>query len=208
LLNKKQENHLRKQNPATEKNIRSACLSLLLEKEPELIGMRDIATRCGISATAIYYYYSDKEKLFEAVKKDCLKRMDEWISSQVSGTDTLSQLRSALEAFRDWAFANPRIALLVMGRLKANTGASSTEMPLYYRSLTLGKELLDKAVAEGSCRSNDTILDSSVCVSAVWGTIESILLNRSAPELWNRGKETTDRIIDICIQAVHSENRQ
>ena len=196
---------MRTPNPDTEKNIRSSCLDLLLEKEPELIGMREIAAHCGISATAIYYYYSDKDKLFEAVKKDCLGQMDTWILSHITGDDTLLQLRSVLRAFRDWAFANPRIALLVMGRLKANTKAPPAEIASYYKSLTLGKELLDKAVAEGFCRSNDTLLDSSVCVSALWGTIESIILNRSAPELWQRGKEVSDRIIDMCIVALQSD---
>ena len=67
--------------------------------------------------------------------------------------------------------------------------------------------MLDKAVKEGICRSTDTLLDSSVCVSVLWGTIESILLNRSAPELWNCGQKATGRIIEIYVQAVYHGER-
>ncbi|WP_415749215.1 TetR/AcrR family transcriptional regulator, partial [Treponema peruense] len=38
-----------------------------MEKEPEEIGMREIAKKCGVSATAIYHYYRDKDCLFQSI---------------------------------------------------------------------------------------------------------------------------------------------
>jgi len=190
-------------NPEIEKRIRKECLNLLLEKEPEVIGMREIALACGVSSTTIYYYYKDKESLFEAVKLDCIGSMDRYIAEKTAGcSDSVSRLPGALTAFRDWSFENPRIALLVMGRIKANTQASSEELSNYYRSTRLGKELLDEAVLEGFARSRDTLMDSSLCIAAVWGAIESVLLFRTVPEYWNSGVVFTDRMIEWCCSVI------
>jgi len=52
----------------------------------------------------------------------------------------LDELRTGLEVFRNWAFANPRIALLVMGRIKAvDTGDPEKAMNKYYQSYLFAK---------------------------------------------------------------------
>jgi AcrR family transcriptional regulator len=182
-----------------ERTIRQKTLELLMEKEPEEIGMRDIATSCGVTATTIYYYYADKECLFEAVKKDCMAEMDRMIVERASMlSDSIGMLRAGLAAFRDWAFANPRIALLVMNRFRPNFEATPEEMAGYYRSTFFGKELLERAVAEGIAKSDDPLLDSSLCISAMWGAIESILRFRTVPEYWDEGVTFTDAMIEMC----------
>ncbi len=193
---------MRSPNPELEQKIRKECLALLLQKEGELIGMRDIASACGVSPTSIYYYFKDKEELFEAVKLDCIKMMDDFIRiHSASFIDPAFRFRAGLRAFRDWAFGNPRIAVLIMGRLKANLSLEGASYAPYYVSTDNAKALLDQAVAEGKAKSTDTRMDSSLCIAAVWGAIESILLNRTAPEYWGAGIEFTDRMIELCCSA-------
>lgn len=190
-------------NPELERKIRMECRALLLEKEPEEIGMRDIAASCGVSATTIYYYYADKDALFEAVKLDFLAAMDARIRGAVlEASGSREKLRAALASFRDWALDNPRVSLLVMGRLKPNLAASKDELAQYYRSNDLAKELLDAAVAEGTANIADTKLMSALCIAALWGAIETILLNRTHPDYWNKGKYFTDRMIDMLVAQV------
>ena len=190
-------------NPELERKIRMECRALLLEKEPEEIGMRDIAAACGVSATTIYYYYADKDALFEAVKLDFLAAMDARIRGAVlEASGSREKLRAALSSFRDWALDNPRVSLLVMGRLKPNLSASKDELAQYYRSNDLAKELLDAAVAEGTANIADTKLMSALCIAALWGAIETILLNRTHPDYWNKGKYFTDRMIDMLVAQV------
>lgn len=194
---------MRIQNPELERKIRLECRALLLEKEPEEIGMRDIAARCGVSATSIYYYYADKDALFEAVKLDFLAGLDARIrSGVVEASGATERLRAGLAAFRDWALENPRVSLLVMGRLKPNLTAGKDELARYYRSNEFAKELLDAAVAEGLSFVDDTKLASALCIAALWGAIESILLNRTHPDYWNKGTYFTDRMIDMLVAQV------
>ena len=195
--------------------IRKKTLELLLEKEPEEISMRDIAKACGVTATSLYYYYKDKDTLFIEIKLDCVERMNAFISSQstkmalkhnklVKKSDPLIEIRTGLEAFRDWAFVNPRIALLVMGRLKVDTDADPEKMNKYYQSTFLGKAALDKAVKEGIAKSEDTLLDVNLCIAALWGAIEMVLLDRTIPQYCTkRGAiDFTNEMIDLLMTSL------
>ena len=190
---------MRTRNLELERKIRDKALELLMIKEPEEIGMRDIAAAAGVTATAIYYYYEDKERLLEAVKKDCMATMDAFIASRMGDlSGSLGTLRGGLAAFRDWAFANPRIALLVMNRFTPNVNAGPEEMAEYYRSTFFARDCIAREVAAGNALSDDPLLDASLAISAMWGAIESILRFRTVPEYWERGVEFTDAMIDVC----------
>jgi len=200
--------------------IRDKALELLLEKEPEEISTRDIAKACGVTATSLYYYYKDRETLFTEVKLCCIRKMDKFISEQVakktskshkSGKDLtpLDEVRAGLEAFRDWTFANPRIALLVMGRIKADIQDDSEKMSKYYQSYFSAKSLLDKAVEAGLSNSKDTLLDVSLCIAALWGAIETVLLNRTIPQYWSKrgGLNFTNKMIDLLLSSLMNKNQ-
>ncbi len=190
---------MRTKNPELEQAIRAKTLDLLMVKEPEEIGMREIAKVCGVTATTIYYYYENKERLFEDVKKDCMFEMDRFILEQTSlVTDRAALFPIALAAFRDWAFSHPRIALLVMNRFKPNIEAGPEEMALYYRSTFLARDMIESLTAEGLAKSVDPLLDATLCIAALWGAIESVLRFRTVPEYWDRGVELTDHMIEIC----------
>jgi len=163
---------MRTPNPELERRIRQAALGLLMEKEPAQVGMREVADRCGVTATTIYYYYADKDSLFEAIKLEALVRLEMEIRVRVAeARGTRAGFRAGLEAFRDWSFANPRLATLVMGRLKANEAASPDEMRRYNACNDFAKGFLDGAVSRGEIYCADTALESALCVAGVWGAI-------------------------------------
>jgi len=185
-------------NPELERNIRDKTLELLMLKEPAEIGMRDIANACEVTATTIYYYYSDKESLFETVKLDCLTALDSFVETRVESVNTTGgKIREGMKAFRDWALANPKVALLVMGKLKPNLDVRADNLSQYYQSSNFAKDLLDRAVSEGLMECEDTQLYSSLCIAGLWGAIESVILNRTRPEYWEKGEYFTDRMIDL-----------
>ena len=189
--------------------IREKTLELLLEKEPEEISTRDIAKACGVTATSLYYYYKNKETLFTEVKLDCVGKMDKFILGQIAkkAGNQKNELRTGLEAFRDWAFANPRMALLVMGRLKADTMAEPEKMKKYYQSTFFAKTMLDKAVKAGFSKSKNTLLDVSLCIAALWGAVESVLLKRTVPQYWSKrgGLVFTNKMIDLLLTSLIGE---
>ena len=200
--------------------IRDTTLELLIEKEPEEISTRDIAKACGVSATSLYYYYKDKESLFTEIKLFCIKKMDKFISGKLAekklkllregkNLNPPEEIRLGLEAFRDWAFANPRISLLVMGRFRADTQSDPEKMDRYYQSTVLAKTVLDRAARAGFISGKDTMLDANLCIAALWGAIEMVLLNRIIPKYWPQGEgiEFTNRMIDLLLTGLMHKNR-
>ncbi|MFA6855734.1 MAG: TetR/AcrR family transcriptional regulator [Treponema sp.] len=194
---------MRTADPDLERTIITKTLDLLMDHEPDEIGMRDIARACNVSATAIYHYYHDKTELFEAVKLDCLADLKTDMEAEITAAHTTyGKVRASLEAFAAWCFNNPQKALLVMGRLKANTTASAEDLKTYYECSELGQRLLEQAVQEHTAVSDNPRLDTSVAVSALWGTVEAILLNRADPAYWQSGTEYTERFITIYLSVI------
>ena len=78
---------MRKPNLEIAAKIKAAVEELLKEKDSSLIGMRDVAEKCGISAANIYHYYKNKDEMLKNIgiqpkpeemtaKKDSRKRIE------------------------------------------------------------------------------------------------------------------------------------
>ncbi len=190
-------------NPELEKVIREKALDLLMIREPEEIGMREIARACGVTPPTIYYYFHDKDRLFTRVKQDCLASMDAKMQDAIQrGKSPLESLQLGLEAFRDWAFENPRIAVLIMGRFKPDVDNISEALKQNYRSMTMAVALLEDAAKSGFVTCDDPVLAVSLCVYSLWGVIESVLSKRTFPQYWERGRELTDASIHMCLDYI------
>jgi AcrR family transcriptional regulator len=194
---------MRKANVEIMPLIKQRTLELLMKKNPEEIGMRDIAENCGITATSIYHYYKDKDKLFQAISLDCLYKLNDRIKEAAKNGNTIKkQIKNAIKSFRDWCFENPRLSLLVMEGIKSADDATQEIIEQYYVCNRTGEDLLRKAVAQGEARSENPRLDMGILISGLWGCIESIILKKSEPEYWEDGKEFTDRFIKIWIKSI------
>ena len=91
---------MRNPNPNLIGQIKDAALKLLMEKDPSQIGMRDIASECGITATNIYHYFKDKDRLFQTVSLDCLNQLNERIKENAAhGNKYLPLLQRQGQAF-------------------------------------------------------------------------------------------------------------
>lgn len=206
MLYKKEVLGLRNANPDIIPMIKEKTLNLLMEKNPEAIGMRDIAKACGITATTIYHYYTDKDGLFQAIGLDCLLELNRRIINEVQKhQETREQILSAIGTFRDWSFENPRRALLIMQGIKSSENASPNVIEQFYTCNRTGENLLKKAVAEGRAVSENPRLDVGVLVSGVWGCIESVLLKKSDVEYWENGRQFTDHLISIWMKTIFKE---
>jgi AcrR family transcriptional regulator len=197
---------VRNANPDIIPLIQSKALELLMEKNPDCIGMRDIASSCGVTATTIYHYYKDKDALFQAVGLACLQELNERIQRNAEKKQTTrKKILSAIYAFRDWCFENPRRALLVMQGIKSADDASPEQIEAFYVCNRTGESLLKKAVDEGEAFSDNPRLDVGILVSGLWGCIESILLKKSDAAYWKNGKAFTNRFIDLWMKSIFKE---
>ena len=194
---------MRKPNTEIKKIIKEKSLELLMQKNPEQIGMREIAAACGITATNIYHYYKDKDCLFQEISLDCLYKLNIRLTKATQKEKTIKkQIQSAIEAYRDWCFENPRRALLVMQGIKSADDASPEVIEEYYVCNRTGERLLNDAVMQGIAKSTNPRLDVSILVSGLWGCIESVLLKKSEPDYWEKGNTYTDRFIKLWITSI------
>lgn len=200
---------MRKANTEIIPQIKKKTLELLMEKNPDEIGMRDIARVCGITATNIYHYYKDKDTLFQEIGLDSIRAVNETIKlAAQTGETTRQQIINAISSFRDWCFENPRQALLVMQGIKSADDAPAEVIEEYYVCNRTGEELLKKAVSEGEAKSENPRLDVGILVSGLWGCIESVLLKKSNVEYWQDGKTFTDSFINMWINSIWRENHE
>ena len=58
---------MRKTNTEIVPLIKEKALKLLMQRNPDSIGMRNIARECGITAANISQYYADKAKLCQQI---------------------------------------------------------------------------------------------------------------------------------------------
>lgn len=182
--------------------IKEKTLGLLMKKNPEQIGMRDIAAECKITATNIYHYYKDKDQLFQAVSLDCLNELNKRIEASVKGGDIKVDILNAIHTFEDWCFENPRRALLVMQGIKSADDASEEIIEAFYVCNRTGGELLTKAVKLGLAKSDNVRLDIDILVSGLWGCIEAVILKKSEPEYWENRKAFTGRFVDLWCKGI------
>lgn len=200
---------MRNPNPELINQIKEAALKLLMEKDPEQIGMRDIASECNITATNIYHYFKDKDRLFQSISLDCLNQLNERIKENAArGKSIKTQIKNAAVAYRDWCFENPRRCLLVMQGIKSAEGITPEQMEEYYVCNRTGEKLLREAIKQGLAKSSDPRFDVSILVSGLWGCIESVLLRKCEAEYWDSGKAYTDRFIKLWCSSVFQEDEK
>ncbi len=194
---------MRKANTEIIPLIKQKALELLMQKNPEEIGMREIASDCSVTATTLYHYYKDKEELFQAVALDCLRELNQRILSDSKKGKTLKvQIKNAVTAYSDWCFENPRRAMLVMQGIKSAETESPEVIEEFYICNRTGEELLKKAVTEGSAVSKNPRLDVALLVFGLWGCIESVFLKKSETCYWKDGKPFTDAFINLWLESV------
>lgn len=194
---------MRNANPELVSSIKKRTLELLMEKEPSEIGMREIAKNCGVSATVIYHYYKDKECLFQAISLECLNEINKVIESAAEkATLPKEKCLAAIRAFRDWSLKNPRVAFLVMEKIKSAVNLSPEETEKFYVCKRTGEKLLELCVAEGSAHSENPRLDVGVLVFGLWGCLQAVISRKSEVEYWENSEPFTERFINMWAENI------
>ena len=96
---------------ATDKDIRRTARTLLIEQGPDAVTLRAIARELGITAPALYRYYSSREDLVRHLRTDICTDLADDLTSDLAGlpeADTTAQVLAICRGFRRWALAHPR----------------------------------------------------------------------------------------------------
>jgi AcrR family transcriptional regulator len=96
---------------ATDREIRQQARALLVSEGPQAVTLRAIARQLGITAPALYRYYSSREDLVHHVRLDICADLADELSADLARlpeVDTVAQVLAICRGFRRWALAHPR----------------------------------------------------------------------------------------------------
>ncbi len=120
----------------TDREIRQHARALLIEQGWEAVTLRAIARKIGITAPALYRYYTSREDLIQHIRTDiCTELADELYAdlAEVPEDDILGQVLTVCRSFRLWSIGHPREFSLIFASPDEPTG--SLERPAYTRLL-------------------------------------------------------------------------
>lgn len=92
----------------TRERILAEARDLFLERGLEGFSMRGLGERVGISATAIYRHFDDKDALLATVIDASFSSFASYLVSALSGTTPLERFRRSGEAYFEFAIENPQ----------------------------------------------------------------------------------------------------
>jgi AcrR family transcriptional regulator len=113
------------------------------------INMRDLAGRVGVSATAIYHYFSSKGELLRTLRLravELLNRKIRAISHDLPGPEFLSALG---REYLDFAEKNPNLYRLVFEASLDEREESRADHPVLYYTYRAARDALQKMAQEG-----------------------------------------------------------
>lgn len=87
----------------TKETILSAACDIYLIEGYKGMSMRQVASRAGISATAIYRHFENKEALHHQVLREGFRTFDSYLQKALEGTTPLERLNLAAECFFSFA---------------------------------------------------------------------------------------------------------
>lgn len=104
----------------TDREIRERARELLVTQGHQAVTLRAIARELGITAPALYRYYSSREDLMHHLRQDICADAAAILTREIDNlpeTDVIGQLLEACRGFRRWALAHPQEFILVFASL-------------------------------------------------------------------------------------------
>jgi AcrR family transcriptional regulator len=100
----------------TDREIRHVARVLLVNEGSDAVTLRAIARKVGITAPALYRYYTSREDLIEHIRLDICTDLADELNADLEGiaeADVLGQVLGICRGFRRWAIAHPQEFSLV-----------------------------------------------------------------------------------------------
>lgn len=98
--------------------IKGCALDLMREQGSTQIHFSDIARSMGMTAPALYRYFTDRDDLLTALIRDAYNDLADSVNSAVSpidADDDWGRLRAGMQAYRTWAVTQPERFTLIFG---------------------------------------------------------------------------------------------
>ncbi|MFO1256217.1 MAG: TetR/AcrR family transcriptional regulator [Sphingomonadaceae bacterium] len=95
-----------------------AGLKALERQEIGEVSLRQLAREVGVSPTAVYRHFPDKEALMAALAQAGIARMADWQLAAARDAEASDAFAATGRAYVRWALANPSLFRLVFGQCR------------------------------------------------------------------------------------------
>ena len=108
----------------------AAALDIIAELGPQQLTIREVARRAGVSHTAPYRHFADKDQLILAVVEQGFELMRQTIAEKKAAApqDEINQFAASGQAYIDFALQHPaHYRIMYSGNLLSSTGQQSLQ---------------------------------------------------------------------------------
>ena len=190
----------RPKNPQLIEQIQNIVIKEVSRKGANNITMREIADRAGITPTTIYYYFENKDALFESIKFDIIDGLDRHLESSVDPKDPpKKRLIDIMRSFIRWNIENPNLSDLIFEVLPPQLELTEEKVKRYYKSTLRVIEIIDEAREAGELMNADAPMDTALGTAYMYGLAKLHRESRLAPEFWDNIGPMIDRMLDMFI---------
>lgn len=119
-----------RERSATDHDIKQTARTLLVEHGPEAVTLRAIARALGITAPALYRYYSSRDDLIEHLRLDVISGLADELTTEIAALrgDGALQLFAICKGFRRWALTHTREFTLVFASPTGGVGSAAASV--------------------------------------------------------------------------------
>jgi AcrR family transcriptional regulator len=104
----------------TEEKIKAAALKLFQQKGFAGTKTRDIAKEAGINIALLNYYFRSKEKLFEIIMEESMRKIFLGLQSVLNKPTIEEKLEGIVNNYFDALLTNPNLPLFVFSEIQAD----------------------------------------------------------------------------------------
>jgi len=137
----------------TREEIKNTARQLMAEKGAAGLSIRAIAREMGMTASALYHYFSNLNGLITALIEDAFTQLAETIeaaSKNPALTTSAEQFTAVANAYRDWALNNPTDFQLLYGNpIPGYSQPTGITYPPARRSFLVTAGIFTEAIEKG-----------------------------------------------------------
>jgi AcrR family transcriptional regulator len=157
------QNKVSKTNHYHHGNLRQSLLDnaidLIREKGFEKFSLRSLAARVGVSQTAIYRHFTDKNALFAELALQAFIEILEIAQQLLTGADTASaKVRNAVKAYLTFAIEQPEKYRLMFGSVIQNPEQFEELTALGLQAFEFLKGFIEEGQASGEFDAGSSML--------------------------------------------------
>jgi AcrR family transcriptional regulator len=190
-------------NPELIKKIKQITIKEIFKNGIENISMRKLAKNLKITPTTIYYYFKNKEELFEEIKRDGFDDLNRFVIGKINENDNYEeQLKCLINNFVKWILDNKNISELMFDKLPPNIEADDKNFLYYYELNLKAIDILKKGKNNKEFDFKDAYIEANIGFAMIYGITKLHFNKRLSSEFWDDISPLVERMIEMIFNSL------